>query len=346
MVLPLASWLCKAVGPVRALQLGTATLFLSQVVSASATGPAFLFVARAMQGSAGGVMLTAGFALIAGIFPADQRGRALGTAMGGMSLGTLFGPPLGGWLYTWGGPRFPFLVSAVWTLALGLVLLWLPVRLALDQRDKGRRLTLVGFTNYLPVFIAVVLGISFLSGLELTLPVHLNEQLHAAPSQIGMLFGLASLVYGLSAPLAGWAADRWGGRPTIVWGLGASILVLPAIALPVSWGAEAVVLGLFAVACAFLIAPTLPEIAAVCESGHGASFGAAYAVFNFADALGMLIGPVAGGALKPILGFPFTLGIFSGVAALLFPLLLLHSRRQQGNAADGSPAGATEQQAA
>src|SRR5581483_8568959 len=85
---PLAGLLCDRVGAGRALRLGSAGLLLSLVLSVAATGPAMLFAARAVQGAAGGMAWTAGLALLAAAFPAERRGRALGTAVGGMSLGT------------------------------------------------------------------------------------------------------------------------------------------------------------------------------------------------------------------------------------------------------------------
>jgi hypothetical protein len=78
------------------------------------------------------------------------------------------------------------------------------------------------------------------------------------------------------------------------------------------------VLAVFGGACAILLAPTLPEIAAVCER-HGAdAFGAGYAAFNLAYAVGMAAGPIAGGILAPALGFTATLLLLgAGTAAYL-----------------------------
>src|SRR5262245_10094877 len=324
----LAAWVCHRLGAVRGLQLGVAGLFISQVLYVVADSRAMLFIARALQGAAGGMVWTAGLALLAGSFPAGQRGRALGTAMAGMSLGTLVGPPLGGLLFAWGGPRCPFLVSSAWTFLLVLGLFCFPVRL--PRAPVGvRHPSLSGWTSYLRPAGAVVLGSALLSGLEPTLPVHLEERLGATPAQTGLLFGLAALVYGLSAPLAGWAADRCGGRRILAGGLAACVLVLPLLALPRTWVGEVAVLTAFGIACAFLLSPTLPEIAAACERQGDQSFGSAYAVFNLAYAVGMAAGPVAGGVLKPAFGFGATLAVLSAVSAVYLLLLALPSRYQQ-----------------
>jgi DHA1 family solute carrier family 18 vesicular amine transporter 1/2 len=126
--IPFAGRLCDRLGPGRALRLGACGLLTSLLLYATAHGPAMLFIGRAVQGMAGGMSWTAGLALLAAAFPAERRGRALGIAMAGMSLGTLVGPPLGGFLYDWGGPWMPFTVFAGWTagLLILLVLMRLP----------------------------------------------------------------------------------------------------------------------------------------------------------------------------------------------------------------------------
>jgi MFS family permease len=158
------------------------------------------------------------------------------------------------------------------------------------------------------------------------LPIHLELKLGAGPAQVGILFGLAALVYGVAAPLAGWASDRWGARPVMAAGLVACVLLLPVVALPRTLAGEMVALAAFGVACAILLTPTLPELAAACERSRAGGFGGAYAVFNLAQATGMVAGPVVGGMLKPALGFVLMLLTFSAVAALYLPLLLRRGR--------------------
>jgi DHA1 family solute carrier family 18 vesicular amine transporter 1/2 len=71
-----------------------------------------LFAARMLQGAADAATWVVGFALIADLYGEDERGRAMGLAMAGSSLGFIIGPLLGGWLYELGGIRLPFLVVA------------------------------------------------------------------------------------------------------------------------------------------------------------------------------------------------------------------------------------------
>jgi MFS family permease len=326
--IPFAGRMCDRLGAGRTLRLGAGGLLLSLALSALANGHVMLFAARAVQGAAGGLAWTAGLALLAAAFPAERRGRALGVAMAGMSLGTLVGPPLGGWLYNIGGPRMPFLVAGGWT-AVVLVLLALtrlPNRVVWVVRDQGpARPRLRGYARTAGV---VVIGSMLLTGLEPTLPTNLDRRLGDNPAIIGDLFALAALAYGLAAPAAGWAADRWGGRRVMAVGLLTCALTLPLAALPTSWWGEAAALAAFGFTLAFLLAPTLPEIAAECERQGVNAFGAAYAVFNLAYAVGM-VGQVIGGELAPAIGFGPTLLVFSAIAAAYLPVLVNPSRKRQ-----------------
>src|SRR5262249_52422566 len=157
-----------------------------------------------------------------------RGGGALGTRRAGMSLGTLIGPPVGGLLFDLAGARLPFLVAAVWTLFLLVGLSRLPARAA----GQAAPAMPVGWRRYLRTAGAVVTGSALLSGLEPTLPLHLEYRVGIRPGEVGMLFGWAALVYGLTAPAAGWAADRWGGRRVIAVGLVGCGVTLPLIAWP------------------------------------------------------------------------------------------------------------------
>lgn len=56
--------------------------------------------------------MTSGMSLLALIYPPDQRGAAMGDAMGGVALGVLTGPLLGGALYDAYGAVVPFAIIA------------------------------------------------------------------------------------------------------------------------------------------------------------------------------------------------------------------------------------------
>jgi len=321
--LPFAGRLCDRIGAGHALRLGAGGLLLSLLLFATANNDVVLFVARAVQGAAAGMTWTSGLALLAAAFPAERRGRALGFAMAGMSLGSVVGPAVGGRLFDWGGPRMPFWIAAGWTLAEFSLLLVVRLpsgpRVATTESSVSGGLSLRGYERIAGV---VVVGAFLLCGLEPTLPSDLEARLGARPSIIGDLFALAALAYGIASPAVGWAVDRWGGRPVIAVGLAACAAILPLAANPRTWWGEAAALAGLGSALAFVLAPTLPEIAAACERNGANTFGAAYAIFNLAYAVGMAGGQMAGGWMAPAFGFGPTLFVFSAVAAAYLPVLI------------------------
>ena len=280
-----------------------------------------LLLARVLQGLAAAATWTAGLALVADIYPAESRGAAMGTALSGSTTGMLIGPPLGGLLYEWGGYSAPFMVAGVFTLAEGAVLLLLlrdpprqgvaPPALRQLLRDRGVQ-TAAG---------AALIAAAAWGLLEPILPLRLEEEFGFSPGGVGLLFGAATLVYGISAPLVGMLADRWGARRTIAAGV-----VLTALALPLV-GVPAVVLAIggvlvVSVAYGLVLTPTLPELAAAVDRRGGGAYASAYALFNAAYAAGMTAGPMLGGALVSAFGFSVALLVTAAAVLGYLPAVL------------------------
>jgi MFS family permease len=237
-----------------------------------------------------------------------------------MSLGPLVGPPLGGVLFD-AGARWPFAVAGGWVVVL---LIGLLLVLPQGQYVAARRRTDSRFAvwrYYVGPAVVAAIGATFLGALDPTLPLYLEGRLGTPPSIIGILFGLAALSYGLFSPLAGWAADRFGTRRTMAGGLLACVVTLPLITLPGHVGGEAVALAAFGASCSFLLTPTLPEFAAICERHGLGSLGSAYSLFNTAYAVGMVVGPILAGCATSHLGLPLTLTVFALAALAYFPIL-------------------------
>jgi MFS family permease len=227
----------------------------------------------------------------------------MGFVMSGANLGFMIGPSIGGWLYETGGIRLPFLSLASASVLVALGLLWL----GLTAPRGGSRDVAMGTILRVPEVatcgVAVVVAGSTIAMLEPVLPLFLASELSMGPARIGLVFAVAAVVSTGLHPVFGHFADRWGGRRLMIVGMLAIGGVLPFLSLSGSFTSAAALYMAQAVAVALVVTPSLAFMAeAISRVGIG-SFGVAYGVYNFAWALGLLVGPAAGGFLYEEIGF-------------------------------------------
>ncbi len=327
-VAPLAGRFADRLGRKKALILGLFGLVATTALYGAADSFWACLVARFLQGAAGALIWVAGLAFLAAIYPREARGQAMGAAMTAISLGTFLGPPLGGMLFALGGYALPFWCAGSMVALVGLLIALLAPENTARVASAGSPTVRPRGSSFYVTCGAVVLGSVVLNLLEPTLPLHLGERLHAGPMAIGMLFTAATLTYGLSAVWAGRVSDRFGRRRVMIWGLLATLVVLPLVALPDGWVGESCVLALLGCACAFLLSPTLPELADATERSGSTEFGAAYAWFNTAYAVGMMVGPAVGGLLMAKWGFFAALTTVSAMGLVFVPVLFFTDKTE------------------
>src|SRR5438067_7440322 len=103
-VLPSAGWLSNFFGRKRTLLTCILLFTLTSVMAGSAPTLAFLVVARAIQGLAGGALQPIAQAVLLESFPPAERGVAMAVYGLGVVVAHTIGPTLGGWItetYTW-----------------------------------------------------------------------------------------------------------------------------------------------------------------------------------------------------------------------------------------------------
>jgi EmrB/QacA subfamily drug resistance transporter len=110
-----------ALGRRRVFAIGVGAFGVTSLICAIAPTSGVLVGARALQGVAGALLVPSSLAVITAVFPADQRGRAIGTWTAWTGISTVVGPLGGGLLVdavTW---RLIFAIN----VPLVLVNLWL-----------------------------------------------------------------------------------------------------------------------------------------------------------------------------------------------------------------------------
>lgn len=256
-----------------------------------------LVLARVLQGLSATATWTAGMALLADHFPAERRGRAMGTVFAFANLGVLLGPPIAGFLSEHFGPRSPFLVAAALALLDALARAFL-----LEEVPRSAPATL-GFTALLKqptvrIFAgAMALGAGLWALLESTLPLHFDRVLGWKPGLIGLAFAAAAAAHMATSPLMGAASDRWGRRRILRIGLVMVMVLLPLPPLVRSVALVMVLMMGLGLTASFVMSPASPALADAVDRMGSSSYASVFGILNLSYALGMMGGPLLGSAL-------------------------------------------------
>jgi MFS family permease len=280
------------------------TLWLGLLVFSVASGafllvdPRLLILIRLLQGLGAAAFSVISVALVASYFP-QRRAGAIGTYNALKGAGYVLGPVIGGFIVADWGFRGLFVV----TLAVGVAVLLLSLRLPEpeepEELEDDDEFSFTAFLapfkdrRLLPWFAIIVINMFFVGILFGFVPV-LLKHLGYGPRASGLIVGAGSAAYILVQPVAGWLADRFGTRRTILVGLLASSVALillpfaseiPFIALVILGGLG---IGVVWTNCDAMIS----ELAQ--EGQMAASLGAAGSYKEIGDMLGPLtIGGIA-----------------------------------------------------
>ncbi len=155
--------LADIVGRRRIFALGLAVNIVGTVIGALAPSAFFLFLARAVQGLAGGMVFGTGVAILTSVYPPGRRGRVLGLNTAAVYLGLSLGPVLGGFIvHAWGWRNAFWAAAPVAALALALTLVKLRGEWA---EARGERFDLKGSLILGAGLVSLMYGFSRLPSL-------------------------------------------------------------------------------------------------------------------------------------------------------------------------------------
>ncbi len=157
--MPLTAWLRDRMG-YRALYVASLALFtVGSVLCGIAPTLSTLVVARVVQALGGGAITPTGMAMIAEVFPPEERGRALGLWGVGVIVGPALGPTLGGYLTETFGWRSIFNIN----LPIGVIGLLAARRVLRPDRphaEARRDFDLPGFLLLSTFLVSALLALS------------------------------------------------------------------------------------------------------------------------------------------------------------------------------------------
>jgi MFS transporter, DHA2 family, multidrug resistance protein len=147
--LPMSGWLADKVGRKRLLLISVVVFTVASVLCATATSLPEMVLFRALQGVGGAFIVPLAQATLFDINPREKHGQAMALFGGGVMIGPILGPVLGGWLtdnYNW---RWVFLVN----LPVGILCIVLMMRFMPKTETHERKFDMFGFA-----LLAIALG--------------------------------------------------------------------------------------------------------------------------------------------------------------------------------------------
>ena len=147
--LPISGWLADKVGRKRLLLISVVVFTAASVACATATSLGEMVLFRAIQGVGGAFIVPLAQATLFDINPKEKHGQAMALFGGGVMIGPILGPVLGGWLtdnYDW---RWVFLVN----LPVGILCILIMLPFMPKSGTHERKFDMFGFA-----LLAVALG--------------------------------------------------------------------------------------------------------------------------------------------------------------------------------------------
>ncbi|KFO28962.1 Synaptic vesicular amine transporter [Fukomys damarensis] len=315
---------------------GFCIMFISTVMFAFSSSYAFLLIARSLQGIGSSCSSVAGMGMLASVYTDDEeRGNAMGIALGGLAMGVLVGPPFGSVLYEFVGKTAPFLVLAALVLLDGAIQLFVlqPSRVQ-PESQKGTPLTTLLKDPYILIAAGSIcfanMGIAML---EPALPIWMMETMCSRKWQLVTTSysghreasGRRTHTY-VPGTLRGWllgshSEELWKGDHILV-----HVKSLPQTELGIPFAKN--IYGLIApnfgvgFAIGMVDSSMMPIMGYLVDLRHVSVYGSVYAIADVAFCMGYAIGPSAGGAIAKAIGFPWLMTIIGIIDILFAPLCL------------------------
>ncbi|KAM9726424.1 synaptic vesicular amine transporter [Menidia menidia] len=311
---------------------GFCIMFISTIMFAFSSSYTLLFLARSLQGVGSSCSSVAGMGMLANVYTDDEeRGHAIGIALGGLALGVLVGPPFGSVMYDFVGKTAPFLILAFLALFDGALQLFVlqPTKVEPESQKGTPLLTLMKDPYILIAAGAICFGNMAIAMLEPTLPIWMMETMCARKWQLGIAFIPASVSYLIGTNIFGTLAHKMGRWLCALFGM---VLVgLSIICVPFARDIYGLILPNFGVgfAIGMVDSSMMPIMGYLVDLRHVSVYGSVYAIADVAFCMGFALGPSIGGSVAESIGFPWLMTII-GVVDIVFAPLCIFLRNPPG----------------
>lgn len=312
---------------------GFCIMFLSTIMFAFSSSYTLLFVARSLQGVGSSCSSVAGMGMLASVYTDDEeRGHAIGIALGGLAMGVLVGPPFGSVLYEFVGKTAPFLILAFIALFDGALQLFVlqPTKVEPESQKGTPLLTLMKDPYIIIAAGAICFGNMGIAMMEPTLPIWMMETMCARKWQLGVAFLPASISYLIGTNIFGTLAHRMGRWLCAL--IGMVMVGISVICVPFASNIYGLIVPNFGVgfAIGMVDSSMMPIMGYLVDLRHVSVYGSVYAIADVAFCMGFALGPSIGGSIAESIGFPWLMTII-GLVDILFAPLCIFLRNPPGN---------------
>ncbi|KAJ8286138.1 hypothetical protein GJAV_G00034960 [Gymnothorax javanicus] len=302
---------------------GFVIMFVSTIMFAFSGTYTLLFLARALQGIGSSFSSVAGLGMLASVYTDDEeRGVAMGIALGGLAMGLLVGAPFGSVMYAFVGKSAPFLILAFLAIFDGALQLCIlqPSKISPESVQGTPLLTLLRDPYILITAGSICFANMGVAILEPTLPIWMLKTMCSPKWQLGMAFLPASMSYLIGTNLFGMLANKMGRWLCSMIGMiivGVSLLCVPfATSIYGLIGPN----GGLGFAIGMVDSSMMPIMGYLVDIRHASVYGSVYAIADVAFCMGFAIGPSTGGAIVRAMGFPSLMVIIGVINILYAPL--------------------------
>ncbi|XP_048863621.1 synaptic vesicular amine transporter [Brienomyrus brachyistius] len=302
---------------------GFCIMFISTIMFAFSKSYTLLFFARSLQGVGSSCSSVAGMGMLASVYTDDEeRGNAIGIALGGLAMGVLVGPPFGSVMYEFVGKTAPFLILAVLAVLDGALQLFVfqPSKVQPESQKGTSLLTLMQDPYILIAAGSICFANMAIAMLEPALPIWMMETMCSPKWQLGVAFVPASVSYLIGTNIFGVLAHKMGRWLCAL--IGMLLVGISILCVPFAKSIYGLIIPNFGVgfAIGMVDSSMMPIMGYLVDLRHVSVYGSVYAIADVAFCMGFALGPSTGGAIARSIGFPWLMTIIGIVDILFAPL--------------------------
>lgn len=324
---PIGGWTADRIGRKPSMVFAMFLYAVNMALFGFANSLYELFVYRALQGAASGLMWPVAMTYIGDVVEDEDRGKAMAMYSLMFATGTAVGPLLGGTISTYYDISVAFFVTAALALISAFMLLFMVKESHPGEQDRQRlgirealgQFRLSRITTNPRTFVGVSVG-SFtaffgMAVLYPMLPIYGRNAMGLSDFEIGMLFTLIGTIQVLIMFPAGVFGDRIGKKRLMIYGSLIAAYFSGMIPLAPSFSILIVVIIVYTFGRS-IARPLFPAIISTLteKENRGKGMG----IYTLAQNLAFALGSSAGGYVSGVWGreYPFYMAAIVGILGL------------------------------